>query len=384
MLVISCPCALVVSIPLAYFGGIGAASRAGILVKGSDYLDALSRVGAVVMDKTGTITSGRFEVARIETTNGFMKEELLELAAQAEAHSNHPIALSIRRSCHSDDDCRILPEAAEYEELGGLGVRATVRLPPAAGKESRLALVLAGNDHMLHECGIEHDLCDIPGSVVHVAVDGVYAGHIVIMDTIKEDSVDAIAGLKAAGVQRIVMLTGDNEAAAADIAAQVGISEYRSGLLPGDKVSIFEKILEEESGKSTIAPGGRGGSRPASGRKTVFVGDGINDAPVLARADIGISMGGAGSDAAIESSDVVIMNDSLAKVAEVIGIARRTRRILVQNIVFALSVKAVFIVLGFLGLASMWEAVFGDSGVALIAVLNSTRVMGWRAPSGNS
>ena len=222
---------------------------------------------------------------------------------------------------------------------------------------------------MMHEYGIAHDRCDIPGSVVHVAVDGVYSGHLVIMDTIKEDSAAAIDGLRAAGVGRIVMLTGDNEAAAAYIAAKAGITEYHSGLLPEDKVSIFEKIQKEEAGKSTSA----------SGRKIAFVGDGINDAPVLARADIGISMGGVGSDAAIESSDVVIMNDSLAKVAESIAIARRTRRILLQNIVFALSVKAIFLVLGVLGLASMWEAVFGDSGVALIAVLNSTRVMGRRA-----
>ncbi len=352
MLVISCPCALVVSIPLAYFGGIGAASHRGILIKGSDYLDALGRVGTVVMDKTGTITSGKFRVAEIMTSNGFSKEDLLEMAAQAEAHSNHPIALSIRQSCYSDEDCRLLPEAAEYEELGGLGVRARV------GEK----IVLAGNDRMLHEYGIAHDRCDIPGSVVHVAVDGLYSGYLVIMDMIKEDSADAIAGMKAAGVGRIVMLTGDNESSAADIAARVGIAEYHAGLLPGDKVSLFETIAGEGE----------------AGHKTAFVGDGINDAPVLARADIGISMGGAGSQAAIETSDVVIMNDSLSKVAEAIGIARKTRKILVQNIVFALSVKAAFIVLGFLGLASMWEAVFGDTGVALLAVLNSTRVMSRR------
>lgn len=411
MLVISCPCALVVSIPLAYFGGIGAASKRGILIKGSDYLDALGRVGTVVMDKTGTITSGKFRVAEIVTSNGFLKEEVLEFAAQAEAHSNHPIAVSIRQSCRSDDECLLLPEAVEYEELGGLGVRARVRASESVragvrdGAYPREAVVLVGNDRMLHEYGIAHERCDIPGSVVHVAVDGLYAGYLVIMDVIKEDSIDAIAQMRAAGVGRIVMLTGDNEGSAAHIAAQVGITEYHSGLMPEDKVAIFERIAEEEAGRipstlaasesssadSAMAPTATSAARMAAvsatktavgrrpaGRKIVFVGDGINDAPVLARADIGISMGGAGSEAAIETSDVVIMNDSLTKVAEAIGIARKTRRILVQNIVFALSVKTAFIVLGFLGLASMWEAVFGDTGVALIAVLNSTRVMSRR------
>ncbi len=342
VLVISCPCALVISIPLGYFGGIGGASRRGILVKGSNFLDALTQVRTVVFDKTGTLTKGEFRVTGIFPANGFDAAEVLQNAAHAEYNSNHPVARSVLERYGKEVD---LSRIGETEEVPGYGIIAKVD-----GHE-----VVAGNDRLLHREQIAHDKCDIEGTVVHVAVDRKYAGYIVISDTLKEDAVAAIEELHKKGV-RVVMLTGDNEHAARVVARDLGIREYYAGLLPENKVEHIEKLLHPEG-------------------KVAFVGDGINDAPVLARADVGIAMGALGSDAAIESADVVLMTDSPAKVAEAMEVARRTRRIVWQNILFALGVKGVFIVLGILGVANMWEAVFGDMGVALIAILNATRVM---------
>ncbi len=342
VLVISCPCALVISIPLGYFGGIGGASRRGILVKGSNFLDALTQVKTVVFDKTGTLTKGEFRVTGIFPANGFDAAEVLQYAAHAEYNSNHPVARSVLERYGKEVD---LSRMGEVEEVPGYGIIAKVD-----GHE-----VVAGNDRLLHREQIAHDKCDIEGTVVHVAVDRKYAGYIVISDTLKEDAVAAIEELHKKGV-RVVMLTGDNEHAARVVARDLGIREYYAGLLPENKVEHIEKLLHPEG-------------------KVAFVGDGINDAPVLARADVGIAMGALGSDAAIESADVVLMTDSPAKVAEAMEVARRTRRIVWQNILFALGVKGVFIVLGILGVANMWEAVFGDMGVALIAILNATRVM---------
>ena len=342
VLVISCPCALVISIPLGYFGGIGGASRRGILVKGSNFLDALTQVRTVVFDKTGTLTKGEFRVTGIFPANGFDAAEVLQYAAHAEYNSNHPVARSVLERYGKEVD---LSRIGETEEVPGYGIIAKVD-----GHE-----VVAGNDRLLHREQIAHDKCDIEGTVVHVAVDRKYAGYIVISDTLKEDAVAAIEELHKKGV-RVVMLTGDNEHAARVVARDLGIREYYAGLLPENKVEHIEKLLHPEG-------------------KVAFVGDGINDAPVLARADVGIAMGALGSDAAIESADVVLMTDSPAKVVEAMEVARRTRRIVWQNILFALGVKGVFIVLGILGVANMWEAVFGDMGVALIAILNATRVM---------
>jgi Cd2+/Zn2+-exporting ATPase len=345
LLVISCPCGLVISIPLGYFGGIGGAAKRGILVKGSTFLDALTAVKTVVFDKTGTLTEGTFKVTQIVTKNGFSESELLRLAAQAEVNSNHPVAQSIREAYGQPIN---ESDIADYEEIAGHGIRAKVQNK----------VVLAGNDRLLHRENIDHDTCTVAGTVVHLAVDGRYAGYILIADEIKADAAEAIRDLKKVGVERTVMLTGDNEVVAKSVAGQLGLDSYFAGLLPEDKVGAIEKLLDR-SGKN----------------KVVFVGDGINDAPVIARADVGMAMGGLGSDAAIETADVVLMTDAPSKVAEAIQVARKTRRIVIQNIVMAMAIKGVFIVLGTFGLATLWEAVFADVGVALLAIFNASRVL---------
>ena len=342
VLVISCPCALVISIPLGYFGGVGGASRRGILVKGSNFLDVLTQVKTVVFDKTGTLTKGEFKVSGISPSNDFDEKTILEYAAYAEYNSNHPIAKSLLESYNREFD---ISRIGKVEEISGHGVRAFID-----NKE-----IFAGNDKLLHKENIAHDKCNIEGTVVHVAVDGKYAGYIVISDSLKEGAKDAIEQLNKKGLNT-VMLTGDNEHAAGAVAAKLNIGEYYAGLLPENKVEHIEKLLDKNG-------------------KVAFVGDGINDAPVLARADVGIAMGALGSDAAIETADVVLMTDSPSKVAEAMEVAKRTRTIVWQNIIFALGVKSVFIVLGIFGVANMWEAVFGDMGVALIAILNATRVL---------
>lgn len=345
LLVISCPCGLVISIPLGYFGGIGGAAKRGILVKGSTFLDALTSVKAVVFDKTGTLTKGTFNVTQIVAQNGFSQPELLALAAQAEAHSNHPVAQSIREAyAQPINDA----DVADYEEIAGHGIRARV------GNQ----LILAGNDRLLHRENIQHDTCNVAGTVVHLAVDGRYAGYILIADEIKEDAAQAIRDLKKLGVERTVMLTGDNQVAAKSVAEKLGLDDYFANLLPEDKVGAIEKLLSR-SGKG----------------KVVFVGDGINDAPVIARADVGMAMGGLGSDAAIETADVVLMTDAPSKVAEAMTIAQKTRQIVVQNIVLAMAIKGLFVLLGVFGVATLWEAVFADVGVALLAILNATRAL---------
>ncbi|MDR1068331.1 MAG: cadmium-translocating P-type ATPase [Clostridiales Family XIII bacterium] len=348
-LVVSCPCALVISIPLSFFGGIGGASRNGILVKGSNYLEALNDVDTVVFDKTGTLTQGVFTVTDIVPAGGFSSDELIRLAARAESASTHPIAVSILKAYGQSTP---MPNGI-IEELAGFGVRALI--------DGRT--VLAGNANLL--ANIDFPAADVFGTAVYIAVDGKYAGRIIIADIVKPDSKQAIAALKRAGVRNTVMLTGDNKAAGERTAAELGLDEVISGLLSHQKV---EKLEELERGKTTKG-------------KLVFVGDGINDAPVLARADVGIAMGGVGSDAAIESADVVLMTDEPSKVVTAIQIARKTKAIVWQNIIFALWVKAVILVLGALGMANMWSAVFGDVGVAVIAILNAMRAMRYvRAP----
>ncbi|MGE6630064.1 heavy metal translocating P-type ATPase [Bacillus sp. NPDC077027] len=346
-LVISCPCALVVSIPLGFFGGIGAASKRGILIKGSNYLEALNNVGYAVFDKTGTLTKGNFTVSDIVTTNKkWSKEELLEYAALAEAHSSHPIAESIKAAYGSMiDENRI--EA--YEDIAGHGIKAT-----ANG-----AFILAGNHRLMEREGISYEREERSGTVIYIALNGEFAGSILIADELKEDAKEAISALKQAGVKKTVMLTGDAHKVGLAVANSVGIDEVYTELLPQDKVTKIEEIDRQKSPKE----------------KLLFVGDGINDTPVLARADIGIAMGGLGSDAAVEAADIVIMTDQPSKVAEAINVAKRTRAIVWQNIAFALGVKGVFLLLGAFGIATMWEAVFSDVGVTLLAVLNAMRVM---------
>lgn len=346
LLVISCPCGLVISIPLGYFGGIGGAAKRGILVKGSTFLDTLANVKAVVFDKTGTLTQGVFKVSEIVTHNGFTQAEVLRLAAIAESNSNHPIAKSIREAYGQPIDESTI---TDYTEIAAHGIRATF--------ENRW--VFAGNDRLMHRENIEHDTCHVEGTVVHLAVDKQYAGYIVIADQLKPDAVEAIKSLKKLGVEKVMMLTGDSKDVAERMALLLNLDEYRSELLPEDKVTAVEELLRQYAQKG----------------KVVFVGDGINDAPVIARADVGIAMGGLGSDAAIETADIVLMTDAPSKVAEAIQVARKTHAIVLQNIVFALVVKAVFIALGVFGLASMWEAVFADVGVALVAIFNATRVL---------
>ncbi len=345
-LVVSCPCALVVSIPLGFFGGIGGASKNGILVKGGNYLEALNNVEVVVFDKTGTLTKGVFKVTEIQPQGNVSRDELITYAAFAESFSNHPIATSIVKAYSKEIDNESIEN---YEEISGHGVKATV-----LGKE-----VLAGNYKLMNKENISYAQVETIGTVVHVAVNKEYAGYIVISDEVKEDSAKAIKALKEIGVRKTVMLTGDNKVVGTKVAKQLGLDEVYSELLPDQKVEKVEALDKEKSSKG----------------KLIFVGDGINDAPVLARADIGIAMGGVGSDAAIEAADVVIMTDEPSKIASAIKIAKKTRAIVMQNIVFALGIKAIILVLVALGLGTMWEAVFGDVGVTLIAVLNSMRAM---------
>ncbi|WP_286207924.1 heavy metal translocating P-type ATPase [Clostridium caldaquaticum] len=343
-LVVSCPCALVISIPLSFFGGIGGASKKGILVKGGNYLEALNNVETVVFDKTGTLTKGVFKVTEINSVNGVSKEELLEYAAFAESFSNHPIAVSILKAYGRAIDRAVIKD---YNEIAGYGISVRIR-----DRE-----VLAGNSKLMKNKNIKFNEAVSIGTAVHVVIDNRYAGYIIISDEIKEDSAKAISLLKSLGVKKTVMLTGDNKAAAEKVAAELKIDEVYSELLPDGKVREVERLQEEKSSKG----------------KLIFAGDGINDAPVLARADIGIAMGGIGSDAAIEAADVVIMTDEPSKIAEAVKIAKKTRIIVLQNIVFALAVKILILIFGAFGTASMWEAVFADAGVALIAVLNSMR-----------
>lgn len=343
LLVISCPCGLVISIPLGYFGGIGGAAKRGILVKGSKFLDALTQVDTVVFDKTGTLTKGNFRVSEIIVENGLENHQLLELAAQVESQSNHPVAQSIQKAYGKSADSSTLQD---YEEIGGHGILAKLN-----GRT-----VLAGNDRLLHRENIPHDVCEVEGTVAHIAVDGTYSGRIIIADELKEDAVGAISALKQQGIQTI-MLTGDSQSVADAVAKRIGLDQYQAELLPEDKVDALEEILQ---------PAHR------AKKKVVFVGDGINDAPVIARADVGIAMGGLGSDAAIETADVVIMTDAPSKVVESIEIAHKTLRVVWQNIIIAMAVKVLFIALGFIGVATLWEAVFADVGVALLAILNAS------------
>ena len=345
-LVISCPCALVISIPLSFFGGIGGASACGILVKGSTYLEELARTGIVVFDKTGTLTQGTFKVVGIQPENGVTGDALVEAAALAESWSKHPISLSIKNAYGKDIDPN---RVTDVQELGGHGVTAKVD-----GKT-----VAAGNARLMAKLGLTVPEITEPGTIVHVAMEGRYAGYLLIADVVKPHSAAAIKGLKQAGVRKTVMLTGDAEPVAKAVSAELGLDEYHAGLLPGDKVYQIETLLAAKQPKENLA----------------FVGDGINDAPVLSRADVGIAMGALGSDAAIEAADVVLMDDDPAKIALAMRIARRTLRIVYQNIVFALAIKFACLVLGALGLASMWTAIFADVGVMVLAVLNATRAL---------
>ena len=344
-LVVSCPCALVISVPLSFFGGIGGASRDGILVKGGNYLEVLARAEIVVFDKTGTLTKGVFNVTAIHPDD-IPEARLLELAALAECYSDHPISRSLKEAYGKDIDAS---RVSGVEELSGRGVKAVVDGRP----------VCAGNDKLMEELGVKWHPCHRVGTTVHVAVDGIYAGHIVISDEVKEDAKAAVAALKALGVRKTVMLTGDAKAVGEAVAADLGLDEVHTQLLPADKVDRVESLLKQVSSKGALA----------------FVGDGINDAPVLSRADIGIAMGGLGSDAAIEAADVVLMDDKPSKLSDAISIARRTLSIVRQNIFFALAVKALVLVLSAVGLATMWEAVFADVGVSVIAILNAMRAL---------
>ncbi len=345
-LVVSCPCALVVSIPLGFFGGIGGASKNGVLVKGGNYLEALNDVEMVVFDKTGTLTKGIFKVTEVNAENNISKDELIACAAYAENYSNHPIAVSILKAYGKEID---KDKIKNYEEISGHGVKVVIE-----GKE-----ILAGNYKLMNKENIDYNQVETIGTVVHVAIERKYAGYIIISDEVKEDSAKAMKALKALGIKKTVMLTGDNKAVGSKIAKELGVDEVHAELLPDQKVEKLELLFKEKSSKGKI----------------VFVGDGINDAPVLARADIGIAMGGVGSDAAIEAADVVIMTDEPSKIATAIKIAKKTRSIVMQNIVFALGIKIIILALVAIGLGTMWEAVFGDVGVALLAVLNAMRAM---------
>ena len=347
-LVVSCPCALVISVPLSFFGGIGGASRLGILVKGGNYLEALSHTETVVFDKTGTLTNGSFNVVAVhpDAAAEVDPDLILSIAAHAEAYSDHPIAVSVKEAFTGEiDQSRI----ADVREEGGHGVRAVV--------DERVVLV--GNDKLMREEGIAYHDCELTGTILHVSIDGKYAGHIIIADAVKEDAAECIKRLHAAGVKKTVMLTGDRAEVAKAVAEKLGLDEYHGKLLPEDKVNQVERLLGETSEKGKLA----------------FVGDGINDAPVLTRADIGIAMGAMGSDAAIEAADIVLMDDKPSKIASAIRIARKTMRIVWQNIVFALGVKFAVLVLAAVGLATMWLAVFADVGVAILAILNAMRCM---------
>lgn len=348
-LVISCPCALVISIPLSFFGGIGGASAKGILVKGSNYLEALSQTAYVVCDKTGTLTKGVFEVSDLEPAEGMSREELLEIAAYAENYSNHPISKSLKEAYGKQiDSSRI----SDVQEIGGHGVTAMVD-----GRK-----VAAGNVKLMKQMQIAYRTPERIGTEVHVAVDGAYAGYILISDMVKTNAKEAVAGLKAAGVKQVVMLTGDAKDVAESVAHELGVDVVKSELLPADKVTEVEKLLEQKGKKEKLA----------------FVGDGINDAPVLSRVDLGIAMGALGADAAIEAADIVLMDDNPEKIATAIGISRKTLRIVHQNIVFALAVKFVCLALGAIGTLNMWWAIFADVGVMIIAVLNATRALRYK------
>ncbi|MGN8751364.1 heavy metal translocating P-type ATPase [Collinsella sp. HCP28S3_E12] len=346
-LVVSCPCALVISVPLSFFGGIGGASKLGVLIKGSNYLEALADVDTVVFDKTGTLTNGTFSVVAVHPEGGYTEQSLLEVAALAESFSDHPIAQSVRAAFQGQLDPK---RVCDSTNDAGHGVTANID-----GKH-----VVVGNAKMLAAVGIEAPDCEVVGTILHVLVDDVYAGHIVIADTVKADAEQTIRELHAAGVKRTVMLTGDREEVAAAVANQLGVDEFHAQLLPGDKVERVEALLATESGKGKLA----------------FVGDGINDAPVLTRADVGIAMGAMGSDAAIEAADVVLMDDKPSNISRAIRVARKTMTIVRQNIIFALGIKLLILVLAALGIANMWLAVFGDVGVAIIAILNAMRAMG--------
>lgn len=348
-LVVSCPCALVISVPLSFFGGLGAASRKGVLIKGSNYVDALANLGVVVFDKTGTLTYGKFEVEAVHPTD-FDERELLHLAAHVEHFSTHPIGAALRSAfpAEASDGC----EVTNVEEIAGRGIRAEV-----AGR-----IVCVGNSKMMDDLGVEWHDCHLVGTIVHVAVDGKYAGHIVISDVVKNDSAEAVRSLKRLGVDRTVMLTGDREAVGKEVAEKLGLDEYHAGLLPADKVAQVERLISEKPAGEVLA----------------FVGDGINDAPVLKRADVGIAMGGLGSDAAIEAADVVLMDDKPSKIAVAVRIARRTIRIARQNVWFAIGVKVSILALAAAGLGTMWMAVFADVGVTVLAVFNAMRALSAR------
>ena len=344
-LVVSCPCALVISVPLSFFGGIGGASKLGILIKGANDLEALSKVDTVVFDKTGTLTQGRFEVTAVHAQE-MSEAELLDIAALAESYSNHPIALSIIKAHGGHlDKSRV----SSIEESSGYGVTAVID-----GKK-----VSVGNDKLMHRAGVQWKDCHLPGTTVHIAADGVYMGHIVISDTVKPDAKEAILALKNNGVRKTVMLTGDNKKNGEAVAAELGLDEAKTQLLPDEKVAAVEELLQQKPEKRTLA----------------FVGDGINDAPVLARADVGIAMGALGSDAAIEAADIVLMDDRLTSLSKAMRISRKTMRIVHQNIVFSLLVKLAVLVLGALGIANMWFAVFADVGVMILAILNAMRAL---------
>lgn len=344
-LVISCPCALVISVPLTFFGGVGGASRRGVLIKGANYLEQLAKTDIAVFDKTGTLTRGTFEVTAIHP-NQITEEELLELAALAESYSDHPISASLRAAWNRALDKN---RVTDVQEIAGRGIHALVD-----GRS-----VYAGNERLMADVHVESRPCHRQGTIVHVALDGVYMGHIVIADRVKEGSAEAIAELKALGVARTVMLTGDQSAVAQSVAKELGVDEVHAELLPGDKVEQVERLMKQKPEGAMLA----------------FVGDGINDAPVLRRADLGIAMGGVGSDAAIEAADIVLMDDDPRKLPCAIRIARHTLRIANQNIIFALSVKAIILVMGAMGLANMWLAVFADVGVSFLAILNAMRAM---------
>ncbi|MEZ7890319.1 MAG: heavy metal translocating P-type ATPase [Candidatus Wallbacteria bacterium] len=346
-LVISCPCALVVSIPLGFFGGIGGASKKGILIKGANHLEALNGIKTLIFDKTGTITKGNFKVIKVitEIPSEYLEHDLLKIAAACEVHSSHPIAKAILNAYGGDIDKNGFT-ITDYEEIRGIGIKAKING----------ANVFVGNDKFLHDENIPHGVCFGAGTTVHLAIDSRYVGHIVIADELREQAVEMISGIKKMGILP-VMLTGDNQETANNIAAAAGIEKYYAELLPHEKVEKFEEFQKESSGM------------------TVFLGDGMNDAPVIARADVGIAMGGVGSDAAIEAADIVIMNDNPAKILDAIKIAAKTRKIVIQNIILAISVKGVVLVLGAFGIANMWQAVFADVGVAIIAIFNSIRTM---------
>ena len=345
-LVISCPCALVISIPLSFFAGIGGASKAGVLIKGSNYLEALSKVKAVAFDKTGTLTKGSFSVTEIAPSEGVSEEELLKAAAYVESYSTHPIAISLRDAYVGKFNTEIDKAAlSDVKEVSGHGVTAVLN-------GSKIA---AGNEKMMRDVCLSYSRCDKPGTVVYVSKDGSFMGYILISDTPKEGAKEAVEGLKKAGIERVIMLTGDSPKAAEDIANRVGVTEFHAGLLPGDKVSRVEDILTQTS--------------------LAFVGDGINDAPVLTRSDVGIAMGALGSDAAIEAADIVLMDDDPRKVRKAIRISKKCMRIVYENIVFAIGIKVLCLILGALGIANMWVAIFADVGVMVIAVLNAIRTM---------